>query len=125
MIGARIQQYLIMGLSLMMLVTMIGAMALKTQNASLKSTNRDLEQSNQILSSRIKTMKEDHDEEIERITELDRQRNATAVMMAPLFTQSDMLAFVQETPDAPKDRFVRDANALNGNLVRLLEQNSR
>jgi DNA anti-recombination protein RmuC len=125
LITAKIQRVLLWICLGLLLAVSIGLWVLRSENADLTEKNATLEQSNEILASRIQDMKRDHDQEIERISKLDRARTATATLIAPLFTQSDMLAFIKEAPDAPTDRFVRDANALNDNLVRLLEQTSR
>lgn len=125
MIVSTVQKYLLwicFGLMLGMTVILL---VLRSENADLRAANAELDQSNQILTSRIAVLKRDHDQEIERISKLDRERTATATLIAPLFTQSDMLSFIKDAPDAPTDRFVRDANSLNSDLVRLLEQTSR
>lgn len=95
-----------------------------TQRDDLLSKNLDLNDRVIALGKTIQTITADHDRQIAAISALDRRKSAVSALIEPLLTQSDMLVFFKDTPDAPTDRFVRDANSLNGNLIRMLEQNS-
>lgn len=77
------------------------------------------------LNASIDKLQADHNSQIASITEFDRKKNAVGAVIAPLVKASDLLVYSKDQPDASPDQFVRDLNALNGNLVRLLDENSR